>query len=345
MMRFTVRAAASLLLIIAGASCSDYSAPNHVPDPPDPTFEDGLWTPSGMLPGISRLSFSQLQAGDTVTPATSITTGSASLAGFNSIAFDAAGTMWVTSQSDSALLAFSRSSLATSGVRVASRVITAASGSLDAPSALAFDASHNLWVANTNGGTIVRFDSAQIAAGGSPTPSVILSGIDHPTGLAFDAAGGLWFSQGGAHRVAKYSAAQLDASGFKIPAVVLTSQGPDIGNPIGLAFDAAGNLWIANSGQSNVIALHANHLATTAFVSADVVISPSSSAPSLPLGLTFDDHGNLWVIYAEGVLREYDHSMLAASGAPAPAVRVVINDHQLFRSAAFWPKPAGLPLN
>ncbi|HEY2898448.1 MAG TPA: hypothetical protein VGJ12_15005, partial [Gemmatimonadaceae bacterium] len=70
MMRFTVRAAASLLLIIAGASCADYSAANHVPDPPDTTFEDGLWTPSGMLPGISRISSSQLQAGDTITPAT-----------------------------------------------------------------------------------------------------------------------------------------------------------------------------------------------------------------------------------------------------------------------------------
>jgi sugar lactone lactonase YvrE len=253
--------------------------------------------------------------------------------------------MWVTSQSDSALLAFSRASLATSGVRVASRVITAAGGSLDAPSALAFDASHNLWVANTNGGTIVRFDSAQIATGGSPTPSVILSGIDHPTGLAFDAAGGLWFSQGGAHRVAQYSAAQLDTSGFKIPDVVLTSNGPDIGNPVGLAFDAAGTLWIANSGQSNIIAIFANHLSRTAFVDADVVISPASTLPSLPLGLAFDAHGNLWVVYAEGILTEYDRAALATSGAPAPAVRVVINDHQLFRSAAFWPKPAGLPLN
>ena len=344
MMRFTIRATASLLIIIASASCSDYSAVSRAPDPPDTTFEDGLWTVSGTLPAIFRLTTAQLQTGGDIAPATAITTSSAALTGFNGVAFDAAGTLWMTSQADSTLLAFSRASLATSGTRAASRVIRAANGSLDAPSALAFDASHRLWVANTNSGTIVRFDSAQLAVSGGPTPSVILSGVGHPTGLAFDAEGGLWFSEGGAHRIAKYSAAQLDTSGFKLPEVVLTSQGPDIGNPIGLAFDAAGSLWIANSGQSNVIALHANHLTTTAFVNADVVISPSSTTPSLPLGLAFDDHGNLWVVYAEGVLREYDRSVLGASGSPVPAL-VTINDHTFLRSAAFWPKPAGLPIN
>ena len=335
----------SLLMILACVSCADYSAPSSVPDPPDTTFADGLWTMSGSLSAILRLTPSQLQASDTVIPATSIMTNSAALGGFNSIAFDAAGTMWVTSQQASLLLAFRQSTLATSGAHAASTVIASAEGSLDAPSALAFDASHNLWVANTNNGTLVRYDSAQLATSGSPAPKVILSGVGHPTGLAFDAAGGLWFSQGDAHRVAKYSAAQLETSGFKLPDVVLTSDGPDIGNPIGLAFDAAGNLWIANSGQSNVAALLANHLTTTGLVNADIVISPNSTLPSLPLGLAFDDHQNLWVVYAEGVVNRYDHAALAASGAPAPAVRVVVGDLQLFRSLAFWPKPAGLPLN
>jgi sugar lactone lactonase YvrE len=345
MMRFTARAAMSLLTMVACVSCADYSAPSRVPDPPVTTFADGLWTMSGSLPAILRLASPQLQVSDSVLPATAITTGSAALGGFNSMAFDAAGTMWVTSQQDSVLLAFQQPTLATSGMRVASMVIASADGSLDAPSALAFDASHNLWVANTNNGTLVRYDSAQLVRGGTPTPKVILSGVGHPTGLAFDAAGGLWFSEGGTHRIAKYSAAQLDTSGFKLPDVVVTSEGPDIGNPIGLAFDAAGNLWIANSGQSNVTALLANHLATTGFVHADIVISSNSTLPALPLGLAFDDHGNLWVAYAEGVLTQYDQAALAVSGAPVPAVRVVINDHQLFRSLAFWPKPAGLPLN
>jgi sugar lactone lactonase YvrE len=345
MMRSTVRTTTSLLMILACASCADYSAPSSVPNPPDTTFAEGLWTMSGSLPAILRLSSSQLQASDSVTPATSITTNSAALGGFNGIAFDAAGTMWVTSQQASALLAFKQSSLENSGVRIASTVIAAAAGSLDAPSALAFDASHNLWVANTNNGTVVRFDAAQLATSGTPTPAVILSGLGHPTGLAFDAAGGLWFSQSDAHRLAKFSAAQLDTSGFKLPAVVLTSDGPDIGNPVGLAFDAAGNLWIANSGRSNIAAILANHLTTTAFVNADIVISSNSLTPLLPLGVAFDDHQNLWVAYAEGELSRYDRAMLAASGAPAPAVRVVVSDLQLFRSIAFWPKPAGLPLN
>jgi sugar lactone lactonase YvrE len=344
MMRFTTRTAASLLMITACASCSDYSPPSGTPGPPD-TFEDGLWTSSGIPSGFLRLTSAQLQASDSVTPATSITTNSASLSGFNSLAFDATGTLWMTSQFDSALIGFSPSVLATSGSRAASKVIVSANGSLDAPSALAFDASHALWVANTNNGTIVRYSAAQLATGGSLTPSVILSGVGHPTGLAFDAAGGLWFSEGGGHRVAKFSAAQLVASGHILPEVVLTSHGPDISNPVGLAFDAAGNLWIANAGLSNVIALHANHLATTASVNADIVLASSSTFPQLPLGLAFDDHGNLWVVFAEGLLARYDHAALATSGDPAPAVRLIVGDHVEFRTPAFWPKPAGLPLN
>jgi sugar lactone lactonase YvrE len=345
MMRFTVRFAASLLTLIALASCSDYSPPSSVPDPPDTTFEDGLWTASGIQPGIFRLTSAQLQAGDSVIPATTITTNSAALTGFNSLAFDADGTLWMTSQSDSQLVAFSRSALATSGLRVASRLITSADGSLDAPSALAFDASHALWVANTSNGTIVRYDAAQLAAGGRLTPSVILSGVGQPTGLAFDAAGGLWFSDGGGHRVAKFGASQLAASGFILPQVVLTSRGPDITNPVGLAFDKAGNLWIANSGLSNVVALNANHLATTGLVNADVVLASSSTFPQLPLGLAFDDQENLWVVYAEGLLARYDHAAIAVSGDPTPAVRLIIPDHVVFRSLAFWPRPAGLPVN
>ena len=344
MMRFTLRPAALLMMVLALASCSDYSPTTNIPDPP-PTPRDGLWTASGIAPGIFRLTTTQLQASDSVTPATTITSNSAALSGFNGLAFDADGTLWMTSQSDSQLVAFSPAALATSGLRAASRVITSADGSLDAPSALAFDASHALWVANTNAGTIVRYDAAQLATGGRLTPSVILSGVGHPTGLAFDAAGGLWFSDGSAHRVAKYSAAQLATSGFILPQVVLTSHGPDISNAVGLAFDRAGNLWIANAGLSNIIAIQANHLATTAFVDADIVLASSSTFPQLPLGVAFDDHQNLWVMFAEGLLARYDHAALATSGDPAPAVRLVIPDHVLFRSIAFWPRPAGLPLN
>jgi ligand-binding sensor domain-containing protein len=344
MKRNTISIATVLLALIAGTSCSD-AAPSGVHTPPDTTFADGLWTASGTQPGLVRLSLAQLETSASITPATVITSSSASLLGFNSVAFDADGTLWTTSQNDSLLIAFRRTALATSGSRIASRVIASSNGSLSSPSALAFDSSHRLWVANTGNGTIVRFDSVQLASGGTPTPSVILSGIDSPTGLAFDAAGGLWFSQDGSHRVARFAPAQLETSGFILPQVILTSEGPDIGNPVGLAFDAAGNLWIANAGRSNVSALRANHLTTTGLVNADIVISPASAAPSLPLGLAFDAHGNLWVAYAEGVLTEYDHTALAASGAPAPAVRIVINDHQSLRTPAFWPKPAGLPLN
>ncbi|MEP7065552.1 MAG: SMP-30/gluconolactonase/LRE family protein [Gemmatimonadota bacterium] len=345
MNRIVFSIASLLLVLVIAADCSGYAAPDAPHDtPPDTTFADGLWASSGDRTAILRLSSSQLVASAAITPATAITSRSALLEGFNSVAFDAEGTLWVTSQTDSLLIAFRRPALASSGARVASRVISSSGESLTSPVALAFDALHALWVANTIEGTIVRFDSAQLAAGGAQTPSVILSGAGHPAGLAFDADGGLWFSEGNAHRIAKYSAAQLQASGRLIPQVVLTSNGPDLTNPAGLAFDRAGNLWVANAGLLNVVEIQANHLATTGFVYADVVLSPPAGFSSLPLGVTFDDHENLWVVYAEGTLTRYDHAVLSASRAPAPAVSVSINDHSQLRNAAFWPRPVGLPL-
>jgi sugar lactone lactonase YvrE len=345
MTRRTIRTASLLLLLIAAAGCSDYSAPSSTYDPPsDTTFADGLWTSSGSLPAIFRLSSSQLQSSGSVSPATSITTSSASLFTLNSVAFDAAGTLWMTSQHDSLLLAFRRSALVTSGVRIASRVIASDDSSLSAPSALAFDAAHGLWVANSGNGTIVRFDSAQLASAGRPTPVVILSQLGHPTGLAFDASGSLWFSDNHANRLAKFSAAQLSHSGTILPEVVINNFAGSFSSPSGLAFDGAGNLWVANTGRSTVIALGSDQLNASGRPIPRIVISPTDSTASLPVGLAFDDHGSLWVVYGEGLIAKYDHAALAASGAPAPAVRLVINDHILFWSPAFWPKPAGLPL-
>jgi DNA-binding beta-propeller fold protein YncE len=56
---------------------------------------------------------------------------------------------------------------------------------LDVPAGLAFDASGNLWVANSTGQTIVEFVASQIVASGSPTPNAVIGSVNTPSGLAF----------------------------------------------------------------------------------------------------------------------------------------------------------------
>src|SRR5206468_10290061 len=162
------------------------------------------------------------------------------------VAFDSSGEMWITTADDNVLLAFGPAALTSSGFKAAPTVIQSNAGSLGAPTGLAFDPAHRLWVANHDNGTVVRFDRAQLALGGAPVPAVMLSGLGHPTSLAFDADGSLWVSDTAAPTIAKYRAPDLTVSGSPAPAAVLTEHHNASPLPLGLAFRAAGNRWVAN---------------------------------------------------------------------------------------------------
>lgn len=341
----THRRTAFVVLLATAPACGyDATAPGNE-TAPSPSPNDGLWTSSAVAPAILRLAPSQLVAGGRLSAATNLTTLSADLFQANSLAFDSDGTMWVASQEDAVLLGFAPAALATSGFKSASVVITSTGRSLSSPTALAFDRQHRLWVANSANGTIVRFDPAQLTSKGAPEPAVVLSGAGRPRGLAFDAAGSLWVSDGEAHRIIRYGVAQLAASGAPAPEVVLSSADRSLASPSGLAFDAGGNLWVANLGRQTVIAFSPSQLAASGSSAPRIVISPTASSTTLPVGLAFDADGNLWVVGGDGSLIKYDRAVLGESGTPPPSVELTVDGHSLFWSVAFWPRPAGLPLN
>lgn len=331
-----------LLLLAVLASCN-YDSTGY--NAPSPDLNEGLWLGSGSTPAILRVSPAQLLTSGRAFAATIITTPSADLLTLNSIAFDATGTMWVASESDSRLLAFPPAALGTSGSRTASVVIASANQSLTGPAGIAFDRQHRLWVANFGAGTLVRFDPAQLAASGAPAPGVVLGGLGQPAALAFDAAGSLWVSDIQAHRLVKYSPAQLAASGSPVPAVVLSLANGSSTNGSGIAFDAAGNLWVANVGDQIIGAFSPAQLAATGSPLPHVLIGTNFGTLRVPTGVSFDAAGSMWVMTLDGGLEKYTSAQIAASGTPAPTVALQVNDHTAAWGVAFWPKPAGLPLN
>lgn len=232
-----------------------------------------------------------------------------------------------------------------SGFGAASTVIVANAGSFSAPTGLAFDPARRLWVANHENGTLVAFESAQLATGGPLTPAVVLSGLGHPTSLAFDASGALWVSDNVAQTIAKYRATDLPASGSPIPTVVLTENANPSPLPLGLAFDGDGNLWVANLGAKNVVAFSPAQQAATGAPTPQVALSFTGTPASLPVGLAFDAAGSLWVVGGSGNLTKFDKASLDASGAPEPSVALTLSGRSILWTAAFWPKPPGLPLN
>src|SRR5687768_3739069 len=265
---------ALVALVAAAVACSyegtgPYQQPSGDPPaapppaPPAPTPRDGLWTSSGSDPALLRVAPGQLaDSSGTIVAGTTVTTASASLFTLNSIAFDDAGTMWVASQNDSLLLGFASGRLETTKVAIATHVIAPANGSLEAPTGLAFDRQKRLWVANSTNGTLVRYEPVQLDAGGRQVPRVTLTGIGRPTALAFDATGALWVSDLESNRIVRYGPTKLAASGAPAPDVSINSVASSLEVPTGIAFDAEGRLWVANSGVRNIVAFTPAQLAT-----------------------------------------------------------------------------------
>jgi sugar lactone lactonase YvrE len=310
-----------------------------------PSLQTGLWMASADPSTIVRFVTEPLGAGGAQPVATAITTPSGALHTLVSVAFDADGSLWVAGNDDSRLLRFAPADLAGSGTRTAATVILPLAGSIDQSTGLAFDREHRLWVANIHNGTLARFDREQLAAGGAVTPAVVLTVGGKPTALAFDASGALWVSDHGAVTISKFAAADLEATATVTPAIVLQAADHSFANPTGLAFDAAGNLWFANSGLASVSVFTPAQLAASAALVPARSITAAGTTLGLPTGLAFDAAGNLWVLGAESVLTRFTPANLAGDDEQPASARFTITGYTAFWGAAFWPRPAGLPLN
>lgn len=341
-MRSTVLAITLGHLLLFAASCANGAI---MPDPSGSpsTTQDGLWTVSGSSSAILRLDPNQL--GD-ITPrdaGTVITTPSAKLNTLVAVAFDTAGNLWVVGLDEPTLLAFDPEALRSSGSRLARTTIVPSAGSLKSPTGLAFDSQQRLWVADFTG-TLSRFDVQQLATGGAQLPAVVVNVPGNPAAMAFDASGSLWVSDNVLHVIRKYTSAQLATSGSPLPDVVLSATDLSLVNPAGLAFDAAGNLWVANIGGRTLASFSPNHLSRTGSPAPDVLITANGGSLSVPVSLAFDAGGNLWVVGGGGALTKFSQASLSTSGPAVPALRVQIGERSLFWSIAFWPTPKGLPL-
>jgi hypothetical protein len=266
-----------------------------------------LWVTINGGTSVVEYSALQLAAGGTPAPAVTISANAGSLNAPSGLAFDAAGDLWVANYVESSIVEFTPSQLAVSGspapaVVIGDAVIGDTANSLLGSIGLAFDGQGDLWVANlgtqsecfkAKGASVVEFTPSQLAASGTPTPVVALpraKDLNGPFMIAFDATGNLWVTNGAniPYSVVAFSPAQLTTSGTPTPAIELTPNAGSLDGPAGLAFDASGDLWVANMLNNSVVEFTPAQIAVSgAPVPATVITGSSLSAP---FGIAFDPH-------------------------------------------------------
>ena len=178
---------------------------------------------------------------------------------------------------------------------------------------LALDGSGNVYIADTGDGLVHKVSAAGIistvAGGGSsypgdggPATSTQLGG---PSGVAVDAGGNLYFADYCDNRVRKVSAAGIittvagnGSPGYSGDGGPATSA--QLNNPNGVAVDASGNLYIADTGNNRIRKVSAAGIITAVAGDGSYGYSgdggPATSAQlNGPFGAAVDASGNLYI--------------------------------------------------
>ena len=239
---------------------------------------------------------------------------------------------------------------------------------LNQPLGVALDTSAsppNVYIADTANNRVLAFKYAtQLTAGsfadlvlGQPDRFSTLvegpgntysTGMNTPTGIAVDRAGNVYVADSGNNRILRYPQPFTQPAGYQFPDMIIgqvsfASSGANIGGVkastlslaggrTGLAFDAAGNLWVTDTGNNRVLRFPVAVLtagingpaADTAVGQANLVsalavnTAITKTGLSQPAAITFDPTGNMLV--ADALQRVLVYSPGATTGTAASRI-------------------------
>ncbi len=187
--------------------------------------------------------------------------------------------------------------------------------------ASAVDARGDLWVLDTSDNRVVEFappfspGSAALVAIGQPTLNDSLSGsgagqLDHPQGLAFGPNGSLWVADTYNDRILEFlppfSTGMVASVAIGQPNRTGSAPGLSaraLDHPTGIAVDAAGDLWVADTGNNRVLEFRppfATGMPATLVLGQSGFTSglPGFDSPTglaSPSGVAVDANGTLYV--------------------------------------------------
>lgn len=203
---------------------------------------------------------------------------------------------------------------------------------LRGPKGAALDPAGRIWVSDTQNHRVLRFSppfstgmSADLVLGQADLVSgsanrggaVAADGLNLPGPLSFDAAGNLWVCDSFNHRMLRFDAPIASGASAAIvlgqasfaSGVMYAGGGPGaaaLGDPDGVAVDAAGNVWVSEYATNRVMRFNAP---ISSGMSASLVLGQATFAGwqvnrggavaantlGQPAGIALDDGGALWV--------------------------------------------------
>lgn len=196
-----------------------------------------------------------------------------------SIAIDTFGDVWVVNSNNSSISKF------TGNGTPLSPPTGFVSGGQIIPVGIAIDGSQNAWVADSFTSKLTEYGTTGVP---SPTSPYSGGGLSAPQGVAIFGTSAVWTPNIGNNSVSKFNTAgvaQSPANGYTAIAGIL--------NPVALAVDQVGAVWIANKGA----------FGTTGSVSRLASDGSAISGPSgytggginFPFAVAVDRYDNVWV--------------------------------------------------
>jgi len=232
------------------------------------------------------------------------------------VKFDASGNIWVADDGCSRVEEWNSSgtylmAIGTGYQGAGGSICTngTGNGQMNTPTGLAIDASGNIWVAewynnrvqefNSSGTFLLAIGSGYNGVSGTKTHSGSGNGqLNVPLDVAFDLSGNVWVADSYNNRVQEFNSSGTFllaiGTGYNGVSGTKTNSGGGNGqlnNPQGLAFDASGNIWVADG----------NNCRAEEFNSSGTYLSQFGSCGTgngqfeNPIGIAFDASGNLWV--------------------------------------------------
>lgn len=179
----------------------------------------------------------------------------------------------------------------------------------ESPRANAVDAAGNVYVADTQDDAIRKITPAGVVSTFAGKPGVCDStdGIGfaarfcHPSGVAVDAAGNVYVADTDNSTIRKITPAAvvstLAGTASKTGSTDTKDGSPSFNHPQGVAADALGNVYVADTNSSTIRKITAAGVVTTLAGMAGTIGSSDTGTPlfNLPAGIAIDAAGNIYV--------------------------------------------------